>query len=754
MFIEVQGKKYEVPDSFKDLDANKQQEVIRDIVRSKIQQNNEMPDRTQVGNAKGLARAGLGQGLLFGFGDELEAGIRTGGGLFGNYDDKVGQIRNEIRDYQAQNPGKAISAELGGALLPTLGAAFLTSPAGGTGGAAVGASTAARIAARAAQGATQSGALGAAKAGARGGAMYGGAYGIGTGESEAGAGLGQIAYDRAMSGLKGATVGATVGGVAAPVIGGAVKGITGLKNKLQGVGNTNADEAFANRKIAEAMNKDGTDVHQQYANLKARRDALIAEATKNKTGFGDEIYSIDAQMSKLSDDFNLGVQTKGGVIAGSADDLTLPNTIADSGEATQRMAYAANSISNPANAKVGEQLVNRQADQAQRIIGNTHAAAKTDPTKLGINYIDDLALDIQTMAKRGYQEADQVKIGVGQFEKFFKNPAYDDLLKDAAKRATKILRADGKDVVDLNKILADKGKSYFGSFDDFMKQDLGTDFFHALKMGMDDIIEANTKVDVFGKTIVTKYGQKVTNTKNGFNDIIKANNKQYEKMNAKYSGKKRLEENFEFGSKINKYDLNLITKKFEKMNPGEQEAFRSGVMTHFSNLADKTKGGNFVQTIMGNAKNKKIMEMVIGNKADYKKWLKYMDEEKMAHQTFKKTLTGSPTEQRFAAKAELEGPMSNMFSQVASGGARSAVVNLASKAVTRLKGVTPQRAKLISEKLFTSDKEAQKLILDQIAKENKKVASEVAKLIKAQQIGGAKVAGGAFGTGVVADPNR
>ena len=79
MKIRVQGKTYEVSDEFKDLSKADQQKVLQNIVSQEItgqQANTRRPE--EIGNIKGLSRAALGQGLLFGFGDELEAGGQNG----------------------------------------------------------------------------------------------------------------------------------------------------------------------------------------------------------------------------------------------------------------------------------------------------------------------------------------------------------------------------------------------------------------------------------------------------------------------------------------------------------------------------------------------------------------------------------------------------------------------------------------------------------------------------------------------------
>ena len=72
-----------------------------------------------------------------------------------------------------------------------------------------------------------------------------------------------------------------------------------------------------------------------------------------------------------------------------------------------------------------------------RIVRNTQKALKTDPDKIGINYIDDLASQQSIQARANYPEAYNKTISVAKFEDFFGNRAYSNLLNDAAKRAQK-----------------------------------------------------------------------------------------------------------------------------------------------------------------------------------------------------------------------------------------------------------------------------------------------------------------------------
>ena len=146
MKIQVAGKTVEVNDSFRNLSETERQiflaKIISEIESKTTPEKPTKPEQKELpksSDAANLTRLSLGQGLAFGFGDEIEAGMKAL--RSGDYQKEVSDIRKELDLYRQQNPGKAFSAEMAGAVLPALGAGLLT---GGTGTAAVLGSTAAR----------------------------------------------------------------------------------------------------------------------------------------------------------------------------------------------------------------------------------------------------------------------------------------------------------------------------------------------------------------------------------------------------------------------------------------------------------------------------------------------------------------------------------------------------------------------------------------------------------------------------------
>jgi hypothetical protein len=81
-----------------------------------------------------------GQGLSFGFGDEIEAAVRSAFDSGKSYAEVVKEVRGQIESFRERNPAAAYSTEIAGAILPSIAATLIP------GGQAAIAGTGARIA--------------------------------------------------------------------------------------------------------------------------------------------------------------------------------------------------------------------------------------------------------------------------------------------------------------------------------------------------------------------------------------------------------------------------------------------------------------------------------------------------------------------------------------------------------------------------------------------------------------------------------
>ena len=221
----------EFDDSFKNLSKSQKQTLInrianeREAVESK---NKSKPAEDEGYNVSGLLRTAIGQGAGLGFGDEIEAGVRTGFGLLGDYSKTRDDIRGDVKDFAEENPMTALAAEIGGGLIT-----------GGVGGARAAGTALGRKVLQ--------------KAGTTGLAA-----GVGATEGAiAGVGSGETAGGRVAGGLVGGTLGGGLG-AAAPAAVNLVK--SGVDRAAFGLG-LKTDDAInraAERKAIQKLEDAGT----------------------------------------------------------------------------------------------------------------------------------------------------------------------------------------------------------------------------------------------------------------------------------------------------------------------------------------------------------------------------------------------------------------------------------------------------------------------------------------------------------------
>jgi len=170
----------------------------------------------------------LAQGATFGLMDEISAGIRTGGGLWGNYGDALAQERARDTTFREDNPIASTLSNVAGAVAgPARAVGTLRTAAQGAG-------KLARLG--------RSGLSRGAVAGATGGAL-------------AGAGEGEGIEGR----IGGAVTGGALGGAVGGTIGAGVSVGSGLAGRLLDItGLRNADRA-ADRQILRAFGRDRID---------------------------------------------------------------------------------------------------------------------------------------------------------------------------------------------------------------------------------------------------------------------------------------------------------------------------------------------------------------------------------------------------------------------------------------------------------------------------------------------------------------
>lgn len=680
----------EVPDEFDNLTEAQQENYVAAIKRE-IEAEKESPQEQEIQTdaedlslmekLSGGTRA-FAQGLTFGFGDEIEAGLKTGFGVFGDYDKSVKNIRDDLDEYRKSEGGAALALEMGGAILPSLAAGLFS---GGTGTVAGLGATGARVAAgadRAKKAIAAKAAIGSQKAkvaeevtktvldpsvlrsagkAAGIGAGYGGLYGAGTAEG----GLGE----RAIGAGTGAAFGAGFG-AAVPVIGNV--GIQGLKNLSQtlGVGGQKAAERFSDVKILQALERSGL----------SRQGAIEKLQKAEKLGQKDVL-------------------------------------IADLGEDLAQLGYASQAIAGGARQEVADVLEGRAAAQAERI-----SDSLIDQTKLkgpfSREYVDQLAARQESAAGPAYQAAYKKSIPSSVSVKhkdmlgkevevkladFFTGPRRELVIK-ASQEGRKTLNARGENVPDLSKVLKNDEL-----LEEFLSKPIPTQYLHAIKKGLDGIIEKGT--DSFGK--VNQFGAAVTDAKVILNKLIEKQNPAYAKANKDFSDIARLRDAFTTGVGEKRMSADQLRKIVQSFNPAEQEAFRVGIVARIKDQSIKANdSANFVTRVFGSEEKRNIIRYAFpktkeGNKA-YKQFEEIIELEKQKVKTKNKVLGGSPTKTRMEAVEDAAiDPTLGVIGRAMAGDPVGAARQSLAAIGARASGLSPEGAQQIARKLFLQTPEEQ-----------------------------------------------
>jgi hypothetical protein len=269
MFIEIDGiGDVEVDDEFVNLTPAEQNAFVEQI-RSQVEAGSKSSDApAEAQPAEKQRLRSIAQGVTLGFADELEAAIRNPLSALGSalglsegqdYKERLDIVRKKLESYRTENPLEAMAYEMGGAVLPAVAGGVLTA---GTGTAAVGASTAARLAPTLAR---------AAKVGA----VEGGIAGFGAGEGGF--------TERAKTAATGAALGGTLG-AAVPVAGQKIGQVGRRAMDALGVGGEGRAQTFSQRKMLEALEREGMTPRDAMRRLDEARSLGVQDITPADLG--------------------------------------------------------------------------------------------------------------------------------------------------------------------------------------------------------------------------------------------------------------------------------------------------------------------------------------------------------------------------------------------------------------------------------------------------------------------------------------
>lgn len=548
-----------------------------------------------VDSLSGTARA-FGQGLTFGFADELAAGISGLGSFFTNetfqeaFDRTLTQERENLKEFREANPVLSTVGEITGAVAPAVASLLLTPFTGGA--SATGAVASAQkilsnplLAGKI----TQPGlnllqrTFEAGKLGALQGAVAGAGYAEGE------------LPERVVGATIGAGVGAGAGAVLAPTIAGAGKVVGDISEKFKKtqLSKFSNDEKQSIKIIGEQFAKDEIPIETVVAKINDNISADKLAGLSPVEILAD--YGGDAVNRKLR-----GIKTR--VPGMNIDKQLIERT---SGTAEQKAAAIKN--------------LEKPNIQSSRILAElkkaTEQTIKTPKVSLAAG-IDDLSNVQESYLSPFYESAflKNQKVSNLDVYKYLQTPVIKDAYNEAAATYKEKLIAEGRKpfvIPSLNKLfIKEKGKGIVGvnkqlplEFLDLIKKSADQQTFQKMRDGSINVQRANSRKKIANK----------------FRNLLKDNVVGSEYKNALNIAADRfsLQEAFDKGVMFKKPSMGAksFNKEFNKLNSDiERDAFKIGVFQEIYNDINKI-GDNIdlVKRIFDSPDLRQKLNILFGN---------------------------------------------------------------------------------------------------------------------------------------------
>ena len=548
------------------------------------------------------ARSWLGQGLAMGWGDELEARLRTMSGDE-TYEEELAAINESYDQYAAENPGASLTGEIVGGFLPTA-AALIATPF--TGGAA------APVAA--ASGARTLGALGNIANKARqtykntlGRNNYSNAATIGTTSGGLTAAGMADPGERMGQGFVGAVTGGILG-TALPIAGRGSMAVFGyLKDRLAKSGAMIDDIAL--KKVYDAIASEGG----------TPADVLRVFNESVELGVPSTITNTNRRTVGLAD--SLSAAEKGDV----------PRIINDALEKTQTdargrvVAQTKSALSDKNFYEESDQLVNTLRANAKGAYDEAYAFGSiSDPRVLTLLETNPSLTKAFKAAQRIAKTEFDIDVARGGDGSAFQLIPY-NITKDAQGKITSDLLPDVRTI-------------------DYIKRGLDQEITAKFKAGKG--AEATALKDL-KNTLV-----------NLVDDATTVDGRSaYAEARKLFKGDREVIEALELGkTKFNSMAPEEVAGVFEGLSTGEADAFLTGATRNLLNLITKpSNDANFAKKIIGSPDMRKKIQMLFpaADESGLALYEAALLRESQLYRETSKILGGSPTAQREAGKAAL-----------------------------------------------------------------------------------------------------
>jgi len=424
----------------------------------------------------------------------------------------------------------------------------------------------------------------------------------------------------------------------------------------------------------------------------------------NSAGIGDQEAAASKMLANYLKKDNLS-PTEAQQALDELRRIGVPNpVIADLGKSLNDLAYSAYVVQSKAKGPTEEFLKNRLIDQPNDIVKGLVEKAGLAKNVNGFEYLDALATNQSRLASKAYPLAYSKDIDARPFRDYVDR----DLFKNAYAYAVKNADAEGKKLPPLESIRN--------------AQSVPTQILHEIKIGLDQVVDANTDA-ITGK--MTQYGGKVVKVKEEFNNLIKSLNDDYRKANEEFADASGIKKAFQMGEDYQKLDTVEALSKIKKLNSDEKEAFRLGVMADVNRRLLEYKSGDFTNQIFKSEKQKLLLRNAFVDSVDangkviksaqdsYTEFSQYVKSLNKQAETKQRVLGGSRTDENKAVREE-SNLLGSLAQAVATGDLASLLKTGANVVLSRAKGISSESSEALQKRLFSVDPVEQTAILQEL----------------------------------------
>lgn len=226
-----------------------------------------------------------------------------------------------------------------------------------------------------------------------------------------------------------------------------------------------------------------------------------------------------------------------------------------------------------------------------------------------------------------------------------------------------------------------------------------------VKRGLDDVLEGYRDTTT-GRLVLDESGRAIQKAKNQFVDLLDKANPTFAQARNAYKGPTDMLDAMADGRAFARGDLELITRKFAdpKFTPGERDMFKIGAMRELRGMVEKgADGADKVRSLFGSPAKRERLRTLVGDDAAFESLAKSLGLESKAVRTARTVMGGSPTGRIAAEQDDLLG---NSVLDFAQGNYMSGARGVASRYLTRARGINEPTAESLSSAMFNPDPSA------------------------------------------------